>query len=109
MDTQKKFTIAIVYVPFTFFLFHRYLKINYSGGGIGGLGFAVAISKICPDIDVYIYESAPSFSEVGAGIGVWPRVWDTLKTLGLEDDLKSKYTSLGGKSILFVCTMVVFS
>ncbi len=47
------------------------------------------------DFDVDIYESAASFSEIGAGIGLWPRVWDTLVGLGLEEDLKSKSTSMG--------------
>lgn len=44
---------------------------------------------------VDIYESASHFSEIGAGIGIWPRVWDTLVSLGLEEDLKSRSTSLG--------------
>lgn len=47
---------------------------------------AVALSKY-PDIDVDIYEAAPKFSEVGAGIGVWPRVWRILAHLGLDEDL----------------------
>jgi 2-polyprenyl-6-methoxyphenol hydroxylase-like FAD-dependent oxidoreductase len=60
----------------------------------------VAVAKACADIDVSIYESTENFGAAGAGIVVWPRVWDTLKMLGLEDDLKSKYTSLGGKNLV---------
>ncbi|KAG6835640.1 hypothetical protein H0H93_016271 [Arthromyces matolae] len=56
------------------------------GGGIGGLSLAVALSKY-PDIHVDIYEAAARFSEVGAGIGVWPRVWKILESLGLSHDL----------------------
>jgi salicylate hydroxylase len=56
------------------------------GGGIGGLTAALALSKY-PDIDVTIYESAAFFSEVGAGVGVWPRIWKTLAKLGLDQDL----------------------
>lgn len=34
-----------------------------------------------------IYEAAPEFAEVGAGIGVWPRVWKILTQLGLDADM----------------------
>lgn len=34
-----------------------------------------------------MYEAATKFSEVGAGIGVWRRTWQILKTMGLEHDL----------------------
>jgi salicylate hydroxylase len=47
---------------------------------------SVALSKY-PDIDVDIYEAAAEFAEVGAGIGVWPRIWTMLESLGLGDDL----------------------
>lgn len=46
----------------------------------------MALSKY-PDIEVDIYEAATKFSEVGAGIGVWPRVWKILAALGLDTDL----------------------
>lgn len=66
-----------------------------SGGGIGGLSFAVALAQSGADFDVDIYESAPAFSEVGAGIGMWPRVTQILRDLGLEDDLKKKSSGQG--------------
>jgi salicylate hydroxylase len=47
---------------------------------------SVALSKY-PDIDVDIYEAAAQFTEIGAGIGVWPRVWKTLAQLGIDEDL----------------------
>ncbi|KAF8229500.1 FAD/NAD(P)-binding domain-containing protein [Tricholoma matsutake] len=62
-------------------------RVAICGGGIGGLSTAVALSKY-PDIDVDIYEAAAQFSEVGAGIGVWPRVWKTLAQLGIYEDLE---------------------
>lgn len=34
-----------------------------------------------------IYESTAELAEVGAGIGFWPRMWEMLTYLGLEDDL----------------------
>jgi salicylate hydroxylase len=46
----------------------------------------VALSKY-EDIEVSVFEAAREFSEVGAGIGVWPRVWKILAHLGLDDDL----------------------
>jgi salicylate hydroxylase len=49
-------------------------------------GYSVALSKY-PEIDVDIYEAATHFSEVGAGIGIWPRVWQTLAKMGLDEDL----------------------
>lgn len=46
----------------------------------------VALSRY-PDIEVSVYEAAKQFSEVGAGIGVWPRVWKILANLGLDSDM----------------------
>ena len=66
-----------------------------SGGGIGGLAFAVALAKISAVFEVDIYESTANFGEIGAGIGLWPRVWNTLVNLGLEKDLEARSTSLG--------------
>ncbi|KAF9478843.1 salicylate hydroxylase [Pholiota conissans] len=71
MDTTPKLRLAIV------------------GGGIGGLALAVALShmKIDQEIQVDIYESAARITQVGAGITFWPRTWEILKDLGMEDDL----------------------
>ena len=38
------------------------------GGGIGGLTLAIGLLKH-PHIDVQVYEAAPSFGEIGAGVG----------------------------------------
>lgn len=38
-----------------------------------------------PRID--IYEAAANVSEIGAGINIWPRTWETMKALGLSDML----------------------
>ncbi|CAL1714511.1 unnamed protein product [Somion occarium] len=47
---------------------------------------AVALSKYS-DIQVDVYEAAGQFSEVGAGIGMWPRTWNIMESLGLTEDL----------------------
>lgn len=67
-----------------------------SGGGIGGLAFAVSLAKLDAAVDVDIYESTSKFGEIGAGMGMWPRVWETLKNMGLEDDLRERFNNGGG-------------
>ena len=47
---------------------------------------AYALSK-SPDIRVDVYEAASKFTEIGAGIGVWWRTRQVLKSLGLEEDV----------------------
>ena len=57
-----------------------------SGGGVGGLSLAFALSR-SPDIQVDIYEAASKFTEIGAGILVWRRTKQILASLGLEEDI----------------------
>jgi salicylate hydroxylase len=57
-----------------------------SGGGVGGLTLAFALSK-SPDIHVHVYEAASKFTEIGAGIGIWWRTRQVLRSLGLEEDV----------------------
>ena len=61
---------------------------NASGAGLSGLLLALVLQKDCPDVKVDIYESTQDLTEVGAGIGVWPRIWEILRYLGLEDALR---------------------
>jgi salicylate hydroxylase len=56
-----------------------------SGGGIGGLCLAVALSRY-PDIHVDVYEAAERFKEIGAGVMIWAKTWRTLELLGLAID-----------------------
>ena len=55
---------------------HRRLTTSFmhidSGGGVGGLTLAVALSKY-PDIEVEVFEAARHFTEIGAGVGIWRR------------------------------------
>ena len=45
------------------------LKVAVIGGGIGGLALALGLLEH-PHIDVQVYESAPSFGEIGAGVSI---------------------------------------
>ncbi|TFK36172.1 salicylate hydroxylase [Crucibulum laeve] len=65
------------------------LRIAIIGGGISGLTLAAALKRIAiaQNIVLDIYEAAPQFEEIGAGINLWPRVWEILKEIGLEDAL----------------------
>lgn len=59
------------------------------GAGIVGLTLAVALNAFDKDhkFAVDIYEATPELSEIGAGINVWPRIWQILKEIGLEHTL----------------------
>lgn len=66
------------------------MLIHYSGGGVGGLLTAIALSRLSrdrKDIRVDLYEAAHEFTEIGAGVTVWRRPWKALKSLGLEEEL----------------------
>jgi len=56
-----------------------------AGGGIGGLAAALAASRA--GWDVRLYERAPVFSEVGAGVQLGPNVVRVLNGWGLEAEL----------------------
>ncbi|KAF2229126.1 putative salicylate hydroxylase [Viridothelium virens] len=50
------------------------------GGGIGGLCLAIGLMKH-KHIDVQIYEAAPSFGEIGAGISIGPNAQRALELI----------------------------
>ena len=51
------------------------------GGGIGGLTTAIGLLKY-PHIDVQVYECAPSFGEIGAGVALGPNAQRALALIG---------------------------
>src|SRR5262245_32725827 len=53
------------------------------GGGIGGLGAALALSR--KGIPVHVIEQAPEFKEIGAGIQLGPNVFRMFEYLGLTE------------------------
>lgn len=87
-----KFKVAVWYVVFNMKTVQMKLdRMAFSGGGIGGLTFAITMGRY-PDIEVEIYEATNGLDTIGAGIGIWPRVWKILTSLGL-DNLASKASS----------------
>jgi hypothetical protein len=88
-ESNCKFRVAI-WLVFTarmcFFLPQGMLMLLLSGGGVGGLILAFALSR-SPKIRVDVYEAASKFTEIGAGIGIWWRTKQVLTSLGLEEDI----------------------
>ncbi|KAJ3971815.1 salicylate hydroxylase [Lentinula raphanica] len=65
-----------------------HLNIAIIGGGIGGLACAVALKKQT-NLTINLYEQAAQITEIGAGVVIWPRTWEVLKSLGLENELSA--------------------
>ena len=55
------------------------------GGGIGGLGTALALSR--KGIPVHVIEQAPEFKEIGAGIQLGPNVFRMFEYLSLTEEM----------------------
>ncbi|MFE0025575.1 FAD-dependent oxidoreductase [Amycolatopsis sp. NPDC059021] len=55
------------------------------GGGIGGLSAAVALHQA--GWQVTVLERAPEFTEIGAGISLWPNAVRALETIGVGERL----------------------
>ena len=56
------------------------LNVAIIGGGIGGLSLALGLLDH-PHIDVHVYESAPSFGEIGAGVAFGPNAQRALELI----------------------------
>src|ERR1700704_1460206 len=65
----------------------RDLPFLVSGGGIGGLVTAYALAQ--KGFAVRVFEQAPEFREVGAGIQLGPNIFRVLEKLGLKDQVLS--------------------
>ncbi|MEV2256058.1 FAD-dependent monooxygenase [Streptomyces sp. NPDC050147] len=57
------------------------------GGGIGGLAAAIALHRRGWHVEVL--ERAPRFTEIGAGISLWPNALRALDALGLADTVRA--------------------
>lgn len=62
------------------------LKVGIIGGGVGGVTLAAALNQ--HGIEAHLFERAPEFGEVGAGIQVTPNAVKVLKAMGAEADLE---------------------
>jgi len=62
------------------------MKVLIVGGGIGGLTAALCLAREGHDIE--LFEQAPDFSEVGAGLQLSPNCTRVLHHLGLEEALR---------------------
>src|SRR5262249_58598644 len=56
-----------------------------AGGGIGGLVTAYALAS--KGFPVRVFEQAPEFKELGAGIQLGPNVFRALERIGLKADM----------------------
>ena len=59
------------------------IKLAIVGGGIGGIALALGLLKH-PHIDYQIYEAAPIWVQIGAGLGLGPNAQAALELLGPE-------------------------
>src|SRR5258705_1019761 len=59
------------------------LPILVAGGGIGGLAAAYALAH--KGFPVRVFEQAPEFKEIGAGIQLGPNIFRALERIGLKD------------------------
>ncbi len=59
-----------------------------AGGGIGGLAAALALRQ--SGVDVAIFERAPVFAEVGAGMSLWPNATRVLQSLGVLEQVMAR-------------------
>src|SRR5437763_7642889 len=61
----------------------RDLPILIVGGGIGGLAAAYALAR--QGLAVRVFEQAPEFKELGAGIQLGPNIFRALERIGLKE------------------------
>ncbi|KAK7223395.1 hypothetical protein V2G26_011398, partial [Clonostachys chloroleuca] len=64
-------------------------KIAIIGGGLGGLFAALSIHQhlTSENIQVDVYEQAPEYKEIGAGVGIGPNAAALAVKLGLQEKL----------------------
>ena len=72
-------------------------RILIAGGGIGGM--AAALSLLRHGFDVDVYEQAPEFKEVGAGVQISPNGNRALDYLGVFQGLRTYSCDSDGKEI----------
>lgn len=64
----------------------RKIRVAVVGGGLGGLAAARLLQKA--GIETHVFEQAPSFQRLGAGIHVSPNVMKVLAAMGIDKQLE---------------------
>ncbi|MDR8398291.1 FAD-dependent monooxygenase [Paraburkholderia sp. USG1] len=64
----------------------RKLRVGVIGGGIGGVALTAALAQ--QGFDVRIFERAPAFGEVGAGVQMTPNAVKVLDALGVGEAMR---------------------
>jgi len=68
------------------FTHHSPFRVAIIGGGIGGLCAALSIYHHCGSaVDIDIYEQAPQYKEIGAGVGIGPNAAKLLYKIGIGE------------------------
>ena len=62
------------------------LSIAIVGAGIGGMATAATLRQI--GMDVHVYEQAPRFLRIGAGIQMMPNSMKVLRRIGVEENVR---------------------
>ena len=68
-------------------------KLIIAGVGSGGMATALALHRA--GIDVTVFERAPAFAELGAGMSLWPNATRVLRSLGVLEQV----LLLGGEPV----------
>jgi 2-polyprenyl-6-methoxyphenol hydroxylase-like FAD-dependent oxidoreductase len=69
------------------------LSIAIVGAGIGGMTAAATLRQI--GVDVRVYEQAPRFARIGAGIQMMPNSMKVLRRIGVEEKVEEVRNSSG--------------
>jgi salicylate hydroxylase len=64
------------------------LKVTIIGGGIGGLCTALSLHHHCgSNLEISVYEQAPQYKEIGAGVGIGVNAARLLHRIGLGETI----------------------